>query len=240
MAVKLKSRVYRHLRRELLLGRLAPGQKLSDAELAAQMGISRTPVREALIQLEADGLIETVPLIGTFVKSLNRNDLRELLELREALETFAVAAAARQIDPATCVKLRSCCDQLMVLARQLKKSGTLEWTPEVREQVVAADLAFHVVLLSAAKNERLLNITKNTGILMNMYWYQAQTQPGVLSDLVRTWRHHRRIYRAVKRGQAEEARRQVEMHLRTARQEILAEEDSAPASALPVPLDDLL
>ena len=84
---------YDSLRADILAGDLAPGTPISEAERAESLGISRTPVREAMQQLAQEGLIEVFPKRGTFVARLSARDVRESFELREAVETFAARLA---------------------------------------------------------------------------------------------------------------------------------------------------
>src|SRR5574342_233981 len=84
--------------RELILNEYSPGQALSEQELANLVGVSRTPIREALFRLEKDGLIAIVPRRGPFVAALTIKDIHELFEVREALELYAVKRAVERLD----------------------------------------------------------------------------------------------------------------------------------------------
>ena len=91
------SNMYRRLR-ELLLERFAPGDSLSEPELAKLLGVSRTPVRESLGRLERDGLVRIVPRKGAFISALGITEIHELFEVREAIETYEIRQVARRID----------------------------------------------------------------------------------------------------------------------------------------------
>lgn len=92
----LRQLAYESLKADILVGDLAPGTPISEAERAEALGISRTPVREAMQQLAQEGLIEVFPKRGTFVARLSARDVRESFELREAVETFAARLAAER------------------------------------------------------------------------------------------------------------------------------------------------
>ncbi len=92
----LRQLAYESIRTDILGGDLAPGTPISEAERAESLGISRTPVREAMQQLAQDGLIEVFPKRGTFVARMSARDARESFELREAVETFAARLAAER------------------------------------------------------------------------------------------------------------------------------------------------
>src|ERR1700740_3776685 len=98
--------VYDTLRASIVSLQRAPGQRLSEAELARDLGVSRTPVREAIIQLRADGLVEVMPQLGSFVSKISLRNVREAQFAREALECAAVRIAAQQIDAATVAQRR--------------------------------------------------------------------------------------------------------------------------------------
>src|SRR5688572_32659560 len=100
-------RLYRTLKREILSAAIAPGQPLAETELARQLGASRTPLREALIRLEADGLVRIEPRRGAFVQQLTVSDFLEINELRLVLEPYAARAAASRIDPRVVQELQS-------------------------------------------------------------------------------------------------------------------------------------
>lgn len=102
---RASDRAYETLRREILQWRLAPGTVLGEVEQAGRLGISRTPLREALSRLAADGLVETQAGRGLVVASVSPEVVRGLFELREALETAASALAAQRGDPAVFAEL---------------------------------------------------------------------------------------------------------------------------------------
>src|SRR6476646_9375274 len=100
----IRGRAYVRIQRKIASGELAAGTALSEVALAAELGASRTPIREAIAQLVAEGLLEQTPNRGAVVVQLKRHDIIELFELREALELYAVTKAARQAVPETEVK----------------------------------------------------------------------------------------------------------------------------------------
>src|SRR5690242_15180309 len=97
---------YDALRASIISLQRTPGQRLSEAELARELGVSRTPVREAIIQLRAEGLVEVAPQLGSFVSKISLRSVREAQFAREALESAAVRAAAQRLDGATAERLR--------------------------------------------------------------------------------------------------------------------------------------
>ena len=104
--MRASDRAYAALRDEILEWRLQPGTVLAEVEQAARLGISRTPLREALARLTADGLVEALPGRGLVVTAASVDSVAELFEVREALETKAAALAAERRDPAVFEALR--------------------------------------------------------------------------------------------------------------------------------------
>src|SRR5690606_23446356 len=98
---------YRHIRREIAVGRLAPAQRVSDYQVARELGISRAPVREALSRLASEGLVELMPKYGAFVRMLSRHELDTMRHFRFVLEMDAIGQTAVRIGPADIRRLRA-------------------------------------------------------------------------------------------------------------------------------------
>jgi DNA-binding GntR family transcriptional regulator len=94
-----KGQVYWDLREAIIAGRLAPGQKVSESEIASQLGVSRTPAREALAALRDEGLVDIVPQFGTFITPINEQDVADAVFARQALECAAIRLAAQRVTP---------------------------------------------------------------------------------------------------------------------------------------------
>jgi DNA-binding GntR family transcriptional regulator len=139
--------VYSALRQAVLTSVLKPGQRLNSTELAAQLGVSLTPVRNAIQLLAAEGLIEVHPRSGTFVATVNANDVRETFEIRRALECLAVELATARV---TGKEL----DHLRALLAAMKKPVRNE---EELLQHQTDNARFHLTILEAARNGRLLD-----------------------------------------------------------------------------------
>jgi DNA-binding GntR family transcriptional regulator len=143
-APTLTDRVADQLRERILAGELAPGSRLVEARLAVELGISRGPVREALQRLRDEGLVRSVPPRGLVVVRFSARDLRELCELRMALETFAVRLVAAGRDAKVLDEL----DRGIGRLRAAAGTGN-------SAEVAAADLQFHQDLVRLSGNRRL-------------------------------------------------------------------------------------
>src|SRR4051794_27784009 len=118
----MKKRAYAYIRDKLVMGTIPQGERLSDAGIARELGVSRTPVREALVQLEADGLIEQQPGVGPRTKALDRRELEEFFELREILECSAASIAAKRITDQELSGLEELCRQYDSIVARMRDS----------------------------------------------------------------------------------------------------------------------
>jgi DNA-binding GntR family transcriptional regulator len=239
----LRLRAYRHLRRKILDGELRAGHVLSENTVAKEIGISRTPVREAIRDLEQEGLLQQVPRFGTVVRSLSRRDLAELFELREALEPFAAARAAGQVAPADLVLLEKLCGEIAAVASALRASRRAVPEPEEMRRLLTADLGFHLILLRAAGNRRMLKIVGDSRLLTGIF--RTRRQEHDLPVIEETLGYHRRILDAVRSGDGPAAAAAMAEHLGTSKREALEHFDRAerlpdpPDMPLPLPEDFL-
>lgn len=232
----LRQRAYDHLQRKLLSGELHAGSLVSEQSLAAEIGMSRTPVREAIRTLEQEGVLEQVPRYGTRVRKLERRDLIELYELREAVEPFAVAKAAVSALPEDILSLRSLCDEIGKLARELTKSKLPSLDASQMLRLLSADLGFHLMLLRAAGNHRMMKIVSDSRLLTGIFGTQRQAH--TRSVLEQTHREHQTILDAVEKGDAKAASRAMAEHIRASKQQALAayDQERAAHDARSIPL----
>src|SRR5262249_25046817 len=112
----LRNDVYDALRQAVVSGALSPGQRVNEAEIARQMQISRAPIREAIRQLEQEGLLESVTRRGTFVVALSRDDIEEVYTLRADLEARAIRRAIGRLSPDDLATLESLAETMLLAA----------------------------------------------------------------------------------------------------------------------------
>lgn len=219
MTMSLKERAYEHIWENMASGALAPGSRLSDVELARQIGISRTPVREALILLETQGLVEQVAGLGPHVKELDRREFDEALELREMLESSAAAKAAERISDQEVEQLQAICGQFLEGLRKMRDENIQSTAHPLFERHVLLDMAFHVKLIGAARNRRLLQLVSDLHVLGRILRLRAE-MPSV--SLLRrgalVYRDHLRIVRALRKRDSRAAQHWVSRHIERARQ----------------------
>src|SRR5512139_2864913 len=145
--LSLGSRAYQELRRIILEGQVGPGKKLNEGELAKALGISRTPIREAINRLEKEGLVEIFPQRGAFVIQFTEKDVYELFLIRENLEGLATYLAAEKIDEKDLLKLEACIE------------GFNEpYTEKDIQRYAKEDFKFHQTIVTLSGARRLINL----------------------------------------------------------------------------------
>ena len=215
----LRQRAYDHLQRKLISGELRSGSMVSEQSLATEIGMSRTPVREAIRTLEQEGVLEQLPRFGTRVRTLERRDLEELYELREAVEPFAVAKAARSVLPEDVLSLRRVCAEIQALAAELKKSKVPTLDAAQMQRLLSADLGFHLMLLRVAGNQRMMKIVSESRLLTAIFGTQRQAH--TIQVLEQTHREHLAVLDAVERGDGTAASRAMSVHIQASKRQAL-------------------
>ena len=157
----LRDVVFQTLEQAILMGDLKPGERLMEIHLAEQLGVSRTPIREAIRKLEQEGLVVNIPRRGAYVAEITKKDLSDVLEVRSALEELAVELACRRISPEELAELKTAC------ARFIDAIGQNDL-----EQSARQDIAFHDVIYKASRNDRLIQMATN--LRMQMYRYRIE------------------------------------------------------------------
>ena len=157
----LRDVVFNTLRQAILRGELKPGERLMEIQLANKLGVSRTPIREAIRKLELEGLVLMIPRRGAEVAEITEKSLRDVLEVRGALEELAVKLACQKITDAQIAELRAAEKEFeMALS-----SGDVTMYAE-------ADVKFHDVIYHATDNQRLIQLLFN--LREQMYRYRVE------------------------------------------------------------------
>lgn len=237
---------YQHLREQLLLRAFAPGARLSDFVLAKQIGISRSPIREAFGRLESEGLVEQVPHHGTFVRELDAAQLENVYELRMLLEGYAAGRAATRVSEAQLRQLQAICDRLHKMVRQQRAARVQRMSPEDAEAWIGLDVAFHMIIVRASGNDHVAKIVSDFRIMTNIC--SVKREPADLSFLyvqASTWRDHLRVLRALLRRDADAARHWMSRHIELAKNAAVRfareqDEQQAPARVWPSAVRELI
>ena len=219
-----RERAYLHIQRKIVSGELRAGQSISELSLAKEIGISRTPIREALRQLAVESILEQGPNGGMSVVRLTRQDIIDLYELREALEMFAAAKAARQVVRKVDLdRLQAMTDPILALRDELMHSGNPELDEDQMNRFVAYDLGFHVQLMRMAANARILKVVNETRLLMRIFGMRRKGHTVALLDDIH--RRHSEILDAVAKRDPERATRAISEHIELSQHERLSDFD---------------
>jgi len=220
----MREKAYAYIQRKIASGELKPDAPLSEVLLAEELEMSRTPVREALSQLVAEGLLEQIPNRGTLVVQLKRRDIIELYELREALEVYSARRVAQlQLHPIDLERWQSFSDEVSNLKAELEKSGKPELNKEQMQRFVTTDLSFHNMLLLMAANERILKVVNETRLLIRIFKLERPGYDPAALDTIHE--QHNAIIQAVQERDPEHAAKLLTEHIRTSLAERLTAYD---------------
>ncbi len=192
------------LQNAILEGRLAPGARIVEAELARQMGVSRAPVREAARRLESAGLVVSRPRHGFAVRTMSAKEIDDLYAVRIQLELMAVALACQHASNAGLDALAARVEDMVARADQLS-----------RPERVAADLAFHGHICALSGNDYLLRLFENMLNEVRMLLAWTEDTFGSPQDLAAT---HRPIVQAIRARDVQAAQAALRYHLDEARE----------------------
>jgi DNA-binding GntR family transcriptional regulator len=188
--------VLEQLRALILTGEYGPDERLVEEQLAERLGVSRTPVRQALTMLEAEGLVEIAPNRGATVCSFSTEDVWDIYDLRAVLEGHAARRAAGRITTGELARLRELTGEMEGLA------GRFEDHEEEIRTLVGLNQEFHGTIVEASRNtrlQRLINRTVEIPLMFKaFFWYTPHER--IISN-----HYHRQILEALERGDADRA-----------------------------------
>lgn len=198
----LRDLVFENLREAITSGQLAPGQRLMELQLADDLGVSRTPVREAIRKLELEGLVIMVPRKGAYVAELSIKDMVEVFEMRAALDGLAASLAAKRITEEEI----ECLERLLVEIRDHIQREDLE-------ACIQADTTFHEHLYKASRNTRLAQTIGNLREQIQIFRTTSLGRPGRMSLALD---EHRQILEAISQRNSRQAQKLAYQHIERA------------------------
>lgn len=208
----LTDRVYDEVRDSIISRHIKTDEQISVAQVAVELGVSRTPVLEAVKRLASEGLVEVRARRGSFVRGLTEVDVREIFQLRQALESFAVHnAIAAGKGKTLSAELKV---QLDIMAGLVAGDNFTDY-----KRFTAADQAFHAAIIKAQKNARIDAIYANLNIHMHIaraHLFQSLEPPH------RVHADHTAIYKAIKAGDVAAADAAITEHLRAIEERMIA------------------
>ena len=195
----LRDVVFNTLRKAILRGELKPGERLMEIQLANKLGVSRTPVREAIRKLELEGLVLMIPRKGAEVADISEKSLKDVLEVREALEELAARLACDKITKEGINRLKEAAQDFC----SALKSNDIT-------QMAEADVRFHDVICNATENQKLGQLLNNLREQMYRYRIEYLKDQQVYEKLLS---EHEEIIRHIEKGEKDEAARVVSRHI---------------------------
>lgn len=187
----LRDVVFNTLRKAILRGELKPGERLMGIQLANKLGVSRTPIREAIRKLELEGLVLMIPRKGAEVAQITEKNMQDVLEVRKALEELSVQLACERITPEQVEEMKMAAEDF----RKVLKSGDVT-------KIAEADVKFHDIIFAATNNQRLITLLNNLREQMYRfrveYLKQKECYPQLLEE-------HDKLIALISGGEVEEA-----------------------------------
>ena len=208
----LREIVFETLRDAIINQVLEPGERLMEIQMADEMGVSRTPVREAIRKLELEGLVIMVPRKGAYVAGISVKDIHEVFEVRTSLEGLAASLAAQIITP----------EELDEMERNLfLEAGELAGNN--LRSIVEIDTSFHDLLYKAAKNQKLFQMVNNLQEQLQRFRSASLARPGRSKTALD---EHRKILEALALGDAKLAQKLAMEHIESAETAMMASIES--------------
>ena len=187
----LRDVVFNTLRKAILRGELKPGERLMEIQLANKLGVSRTPIREAIRKLELEGLVLMIPRKGAEVAQITEKNMQDVLEVRKALEELSVQLACERITPEQVEEMKMAAEDF----RKVLKSRDVT-------KIAEADVKFHDIIFAATNNQRLITLLNNLREQMYRfrveYLKQKECYPQLLEE-------HDKLIALISGGEVEEA-----------------------------------
>ncbi len=208
---------YAYIRKRILSGAYVPGQPLMTKDLSAEIGVSRTPVRDALRQLEAAGLVIIRPRLGASVKKMDFKEYREICGLRLALEVYAAGLAAQQRTEQELMEIKRALDEMGGLTRRIVEDVPED--PGVLELLRREDVRFHIGIIGAAKSDLLKKEVLRLHIVSRVVSGPSPDRDGAVNIAARrahridVQKMHEDIYRAIERQDGSAAKAAMELHI---------------------------
>ena len=204
----LRELVFESLREAIINGRLFPGERLMEIQMAEEMGVSRTPVREAIRKLELEGFVVMIPRKGAYVAGISIKDIADVFEVRAALEALAAGLAAERITEEELDEL----ERFLVEISELRESGNLD-------AIVEKDTKFHDVIYRASRNERLVQIVTHLQEQIHRFRTASLARPGRTRDALD---EHKKLVEAISDRDVELAQKLAREHIENAENSMIS------------------
>ncbi len=212
MSSPLPEKVYHAIRERIISGDLQPGTRLEFKKMSVELGVSTTPLREAMNKLATEGLVELLPRLGALVKRMDPQEAVEVFGVREAVESYAAERAAMLMSDEQLTELG---DILAAMKRLVEDSKTQPDEPlaeAAEKRFLDLDRAFHLHIIDATGNRRLTKLLADTQVLERVF--RPHRIVHNLTVIEEAWAAHDAIFRAIRKRDPEKARAEMGSHIR--------------------------
>ncbi|PAB57109.1 GntR family transcriptional regulator [Anaeromicrobium sediminis] len=206
VGMSLTSRIFHILREDILNDKYKEGEKLGEAKLAEELGVSRTPVREALKQLELNGIVENIPNRGVIVRGISKRDIDDIFTIREAVEAIAASWAVERITE----------DELKKLQETHELMEFYAFKNDI-EKFAELNTKFHEIIYEATKSRHLEQILRNFQYYMKKTRKKSLQVEGRLSHTIK---EHEEVLKAFLEKDAVKAKDSIASHIRNSRKNV--------------------
>ncbi len=203
----LRDVVFNTLRQAILTGELKPGERLMEIHLANKLGVSRTPIREAIRKLELEGLVTMIPRRGAEVAQITEKSMSDVLEVRRSMDAFCVELACDRISSEELEKLEKACNAFAEAVE----------TKDIRK-IAQEDVALHDIIVRATGNLRLVQLINNLSEQMYRYRFEYLKDISRHQSLIV---EHRMIYEGIKEKNKDVACQAAKLHIDNQKQAII-------------------
>lgn len=204
----LRDVVFNTLRQAILTGELKPGERLMEIHLANRLGVSRTPIREAIRKLELEGLVTMIPRRGAEVAQITEKSMKDVLEVRRTLDALSAELACERISPEEEEALKKACQNFEEAVKT--KDAKI---------IAKADVAVHDIIAAATGNQRLIQLINN--LAEQMYRYRFEYIKDA-SQHERIIQEHRVIYESITKKDKEAASNMAKTHIDNQEKAVIA------------------
>ena len=195
----LREVVFKTLRQSILTGELKPGERLMEIHLAEKLGVSRTPIREAIRKLELEGLVTMIPRRGAEVAKISEKNLKDVLEVRTCLDSLAVRLACQRITDEQIDDLKKACDDFVLATKTGEATA-----------ITKADVKLHDVIVRATGNERLQQMINTLSEQMYSYRFEYIKDVSTHEQLIA---EHRILFDCIRNKDKATAAKTAKLHI---------------------------
>ncbi|MDF2523239.1 MAG: transcriptional regulator, GntR family [Clostridiales bacterium] len=196
----LRDVIFGTLREAIISGELRPGERLMEVQLSEKMGVSRTPVREAIRKLELEGLVDMIPRKGAHVAELSVKDIMDVLEVRASLDGLATSLSAQRITDEEINELKHVYSQFVNYVEKENLQGSIK-----------KDVEFHDIIYHSSRNDKLIQISNNLREQIHRFRVIYLKGSGSSRELIK---EHWEIIEAITSRDVEAAQRVAQKHIR--------------------------